>query len=569
LENFPAAKAALLRAAAKWESIIQTEGVPGGVEFAVAVSLDFGPTFFGQAYQSGNVVGNSLIGQRGSVWVAPYAQFYVEQALNPHQNRIFSGLPFPIFTDIGQTPITRYTIPQRITTGFQVLPDDAEYKIGFNSAAKFDMDPTYAPGERGGITAIDLTALGYFTYRVKPDTTVLEILAVDDNSREQSLPMDTALLVNRVTPARAPATLQSVRVQFADGVTLAGKSLRVVAFADPARTGQPPNNPTLLVERAITLQSVPESRLLEVMLPNPPVVNGGDLYVGVQAPQGTLAFAADSNGEARFRSFRSLNNGASFQPLQATGGAPLNLMVSAAVEAKYNASLNAPPEIKQLSQTAALTTEELELLVFGRNFLPQLSGGNTSSASVVRINGKDQITNFLSASQLRARISSNEVRGKSSVTITVFTPTANGGLESNAIALNVVSSAPAPQVTKLEPALAVVGSSPGTQIFEPLIMFDPMQNRYVPRPVVIGPEGERVFLVLFGTGFRHNSGISAVAAILDGLRLPATFAGAQGNLTGVDQLNIELAQSLKGRGQVILNCTINGRAANPVSIVVQ
>jgi len=195
------------------------------------------------------------------------------------------------------------------------------------------------------------------------------------------------------------------------------------------------------------------------MLPQPPVLTGGDLYVGVQGPAGTLAFAADANGEPRRRSFRSVNQGVSFEPLQTAAGAPLNLMVRAALEVKFNAPCNAPPEISQLSQTAVSASEELELLVLGRNFQPQLNSVENAMASVVRLDGKPQATQFLSASQLSARISSDELRGKSSVTLTVFTPTVNGGLVSNAVVLNVTANLPTPQVTQLEPAQIAAGST--------------------------------------------------------------------------------------------------------------
>jgi uncharacterized protein (TIGR03437 family) len=74
---------------------------------------------------------------------------------------------------------------------------------------------------------------------------------------------------------------------------------------------------------------------------------------------------------------------------------------------------------------------------------------------------------------------------------------------------------------------------------------------------------------LFGTGFRRRSALEAVSVRAGNIGLPVVFAGAQGSLTGVDQLNVELPRSLIGRGNVTLNCTMDGRAANPVMVAIQ
>ncbi len=179
-------------------------------------------------------------------------------------------------------------------------------------------------------------------------------------------------MVNRLTPPRAPFNAESVRVQLpalADGVSVVGKRLRVVVFADIARSGQPPANPQYLVDRTITILALPENRMLEVMLPEPVTVNRGDLYVGIQSVDGNLSFAADTNGEARNHSFVSNDIGASFQPLRISG-ATANAIARAVVNAKFNAVSNLVPEVKEISPTAAPTGSSFKLTIFGRNFFP-------------------------------------------------------------------------------------------------------------------------------------------------------------------------------------------------------
>jgi uncharacterized protein (TIGR03437 family) len=109
----------------------------------------------------------------------------------------------------------------------------------------------------------------------------------------------------------------------------------------------------------------------------------------------------------------------------------------------------------------------------------------------------------------------------------------------------------------------------GGQTFEPLARFDAEQRRFVPIPLDFGPANDRLFLVLFGTGFRYRSQLAAVAAQVGGVATQISYAGAQGGLAGLDQLNIALPRSLAGRGVVNVNVAVEGKAANTVTIAVR
>jgi uncharacterized protein (TIGR03437 family) len=51
--------------------------------------------------------------------------------------------------------------------------------------------------------------------------------------------------------------------------------------------------------------------------------------------------------------------------------------------------------------------------------------------------------------------------------------------------------------------------------------------------------------------------------------LQVTYAGAQATYPGLDQINVLLDESLIGAGQVTLQLTVDGVAANPVVVYVQ
>jgi len=48
--------------------------------------------------------------------------------------------------------------------------------------------------------------------------------------------------------------------------------------------------------------------------------------------------------------------------------------------------------------------------------------------------------------------------------------------------------------------------------------------------------------------------------------LPVLYAGAQGTLAGLDQVNAQLPQSLAGRGEVDVMLTVDGKPANTVRV---
>ena len=106
----------------------------------------------------------------------------------------------------------------------------------------------------------------------------------------------------------------------------------------------------------------------------------------------------------------------------------------------------------------------------------------------------------------------------------------------------------------------------GSQQFEPVAQFDQSQNRYVPVPIDLSHEREMVFLVLYATGVRHRSSLSAVKTIIGGVDSQVLYAGEQGAYAGLDQLNIRLLPSLNGRGEVAVALTVDGKAANTIRV---
>ncbi len=118
-------------------------------------------------------------------------------------------------------------------------------------------------------------------------------------------------------------------------------------------------------------------------------------------------------------------------------------------------------------------------------------------------------------------------------------------------------------------AIALRIKADGSQVYEPILRFDQSQNKFVTVPIDLGPEGERVFVILFATGIRGRSDLGAVTLKVGDLFAPVLFAGPQGDYFGVDQVNAELPRALAGKGDVMVNLTVDNTPANAVTITIE
>lgn len=118
-------------------------------------------------------------------------------------------------------------------------------------------------------------------------------------------------------------------------------------------------------------------------------------------------------------------------------------------------------------------------------------------------------------------------------------------------------------------AVALRVKSDGTQTFEPAIQFNSTTNRFEAVPIDLGAASDQVFLIAYGSGFRNRSSLSAATATIGGAGADVTYAGAQGDLAGLDQANIRIPRNLAGRGNVDLVFTVDSKTANTVSLNVK
>jgi uncharacterized protein (TIGR03437 family) len=204
-------------------------------------------------------------------------------------------------------------------------------------------------------------------------------------------------------------------------------------------------------------------------------------------------------------------------------------------------------------------------LVAGTVPLPTRLGGTT--VTVIDENGVERLSPlfFVSSGQVNYLVPTGTPLGRASVKVV----SGNGTISLGDV--TITQTAPALFAANSDgkgvaAAIVIRVKTNGAQTVEQVARFDAAQGKFVANPIIFGSEGDRIFLVLFGTGFRFSAANVRVA--LNGTNVPLLFAGAQPDFVGLDQTNLEVPRELP-RGEVSIVLTVDGRSANTLTITTQ
>ncbi|MCG3163502.1 MAG: hypothetical protein JMDDDDMK_04929 [Acidobacteria bacterium] len=175
---------------------------------------------------------------------------------------------------------------------------------------------------------------------------------------------------------------------------------------------------------------------------------------------------------------------------------------------------------------------------------------------------------FAAPSQINLQIPAGTVNGPATIIVTSGDSTVSTGT------MNITTIAPGLFTANasgqdVAAAVALRLKSDGTQIYEPVARFDSGQNKFVPAPIDLGASSDQMFLILYGTGFRYRSSLTAVTATVGGTSVEMLYAGPVDGFVGLDQSNIRIPRTLAGRGVVDVILTVDGRPANAVTIQIK
>lgn len=89
------------------------------------------------------------------------------------------------------------------------------------------------------------------------------------------------------------------------------------------------------------------------------------------------------------------------------------------------------------------------------------------------------------------------------------------------------------------------------------------------RPISVGTTSQPTYLVLYGTGLRRRTSLGNSRVTIGGVAAEIGYIGSHPTFTGLDQVNVKLPQSLRGRGVVDVSVVVDGKSANLVQIYIQ
>ena len=311
--------------------------------------------------------------------------------------------------------------------------------------------------------------------------------------------------------------------------------------------------------QTLTLLGTRFSSVAAVFINGQPVssiYDGGNTpqqLTGVQVPAALLASAGTLN--IQVQDFNGLMSPIISVPVAAL--ANLNATPAVTVDAaRYGASV-APESIAAVFGTTLATAN----VSATSTPLPIALDGTS-----VYVNGFPAPLFFVSPGQINYQIPPGIPPGAAAVVVV----NKNGIVSQGGI--NVVSSIAAIFTIKSDGtgAPAAVASTDGATFNIPVGNPDGT-------PTVLDPGVNGLFVSLFGTGFRYapntdtnaaNGAAESVSITIGGTAVPTAtlFAGAQGTLIGVDQINFKIPASFAGKGLVDLIVTIDGKASNTMKL---
>ncbi len=259
-------------------------------------------------------------------------------------------------------------------------------------------------------------------------------------------------------------------------------------------------------------------------------------------------------GDLTYTTSRSLNSGSNPPTLGQFASASAASFVSTApltangIVAGFGTGLSA--------STAFATALPLPASLGGSEVLVSDANNQTRNAGLF----------FVSANQINYLVPNGTANGAATITVrrngaNIAQGTANIDTVSPGLfAANVNGQGVA--------AAVILRRRNGVDTFEPVAQFNSAVNRFDPIQIDLGPDGDQVFLIAFGSGFRAAPP-SAISATIGGTPSPLVVSAAAPGFAGLDQVNILIPRSLIGRKLLDVAFTASGRTANTVQISVQ
>ncbi len=363
---------------------------------------------------------------------------------------------------------------------------------------------------------------------------------------------------------------------------VAAGSAAFSVVADGALNINRPRDLTVDDSGKIFVANAGTHQILELEVPG-----SGPTKTGVVAGAGTAGFSGDGGSGAQARLYLP-NPGLAINDVQVTANIitlPNGDMIFADTNNNRIRRLklgSSTPPITTVSAASFAGTElapESIVAAFGDRLSTRVQTATstplptTLADTTVRIRDNQGIERpaplfFVAPSQINLQIPAGTAAGPATISVTSGAGTVSTGT------INVATVAPGLFTANasgqgVATALLLRVKEDGRQIFEQVAQFDSAQNKFVPTPIDMGVSSDRLFLILYGTGFRFRSSLLAATATIGGTNVDVLYAGQVDGFVGLDQTNIPIPRTLAGRGLVDVILTIDGKPANTVTIQIK
>ena len=274
------------------------------------------------------------------------------------------------------------------------------------------------------------------------------------------------------------------------------------------------------------------------------------------AGAGTVTLEASQPGDANYLAAASVQ-----QQFQAAASLlQVNTVVNAA---SYGAGALAP---NSFAVVFGVNLASLDTVTSGN--LPVTLGGTAIQITDAAGNVSNALLYYASPAQINFLLPNNLSSGKGTMTLQTQTgPSAIIPISLAAVAPGLFSANASGTGVAAGSALRV--SADGTQTQLPIASCSGTPVVCAAVLIDLGSDSDTVYLSLYGTGIRGRSSLSKVLATIGGVGADVLYAGTQPEYPGLDQVNLKIDPALRGRGSVQVALTVDGIAANTVTVAIQ
>src|SRR5260370_3044987 len=203
--------------------------------------------------------------------------------------------------------------------------------------------------------------------------------------------------------------------------------------------------------------------------------------------------------------------------------------------------------------------------------IASLFGTNLSGASVdvLDSSGTQRTAEifYSAANQINYLIPDGTAVGRATVNVSAAGGTLTGVIEVSNVAPGIFSANSDGKGVAAAQALRV--KADGTRSSVAVVQCGSSTGSCVAQPIDLGAPGDQVFLSLYGTGLRNRTGLENVSCSIGGVGAPVLYAGAQTAFDGLDQVDVQIPVSLRGRGEVDVVLSVDGQRSNTVKVSIQ